>query len=66
MTSVSASEYAPSVTEWTQCLWMPPWLARLYAERAAYERAVCPVAVITPTDRAAELAEIARRLGRAR
>jgi hypothetical protein len=45
---------------------MPPWLARLYAERAAYERAGCPVAVVTPADIDAELAEIARRLGRSR
>ena len=49
-----------------QCFWMPPWLAKLYADRAAYERAGRPRAVITGADIEAELAEVARRLGRSR
>jgi len=48
-------------TKRSQCYWMPPWLARLYAERAAYERAGRPRAVITAADMEAELAEIERR-----
>jgi hypothetical protein len=50
----------------SQCSWMPPWLARLYAERAAYDRAGRPRAIITNADIEAELAEVARRLGRSR
>jgi hypothetical protein len=49
-----------------QCYWTPPWLARLYAERAAYERAGRPRAVITGADIEAELAEVARRRGGSR
>ena len=50
-----------------QCFWMPPWLAKLYAERAAYERAGRPRAVITAADFEAELAEwAARRRGGSR
>lgn len=45
----------------TQCLWTPAWLAKLYADRAAYERAGCPIAAITAADIEAEMAEIARR-----
>ena len=45
---------------------MPPWLTKLYAERAAYERAGCPRAVITDADIEAELTEVARRLGKSR
>jgi hypothetical protein len=48
------------------CPWTPPWLAKLYAERAAYERAGCLRAVITAADIEAELAEVARRCGRSR
>ena len=53
-------------TQRTQCFWMPPWLAKLYAERAAYECAGRPRAVVTTADIEAELAEVARRLGRSR
>lgn len=49
-----------------QCPWMPPWLTRLYIERAAYERAGCPRYVVTDADFEAELAEVARRLGKSR
>lgn len=50
-----------------QCFWMPPWLTKLYAERAAYERAGRPRAVITDADIAVELAEVvARRRGGSR
>jgi len=49
-----------------QCPWMPSWLARLYIERAAYERAGRPRAVITAADIEAELAEVARRLEKLR
>ena len=50
----------------SQCPWMPPAITRLYIERAAYERAGRPRAVITPADIEAELAEVARRIGRTR
>ena len=43
------------------CHWMPPAIAKLYIERAAYECAGRPRAVITDADIEAELAEIARR-----
>ena len=46
-----------------QCYWMPPTIARLYAERAAHERADRARAAFT-IDFEAELAEIARRLKR--
>ena len=49
-----------------QCRWTPPWLARLYAERAAYERAGRPRAVVTGADLEAELAEGTRRLEKLR
>ncbi len=45
----------------SQCHWMPPAIARLYIDRAAYERAGRPRAIITDTDIEAELAEVARR-----
>ena len=64
MIGVSPPGYASFVsTLRTQCPWMHPAIARLYAERAAYDRAGRPVAVITPADIEAELAEVARRLG---
>lgn len=44
-----------------QCYWTPPWLWKLYTERAAYERAGRPVAIITGADIEAELAEVIRR-----
>ena len=50
-------------TQRSQCSWTPPWLARLYAERAAYER-VDRVRAVFSIDFEAELAEIARRLKR--
>jgi len=50
----------------TQCLWTPPWLAKLSADRAAYERAGCPRAVTTGAHIEAELAEVERRRGRSR
>lgn len=50
----------------TQCSWMPPWLAKLYAERDAYERAGRPRAAVTAADIEAELAEVARRCGGSR
>jgi hypothetical protein len=50
----------------SQCPWMPLWLTRLHIERAAYERAGRPCAVVTAVDIEAELAEVARRLGRSR
>ena len=53
-------------TRRTQCFWMPPCLARLYAERAAYERAGRSRVVITDADIEVELAEVARRRGRSR
>lgn len=53
-------------TKKLQCYWMPPAIARLYMERAAYERAGRPVAIVTAADIEAELAEIARRRGRSR
>ncbi len=47
-----------------QCFWMPPWLTRLYIERAAYARSGRPV--LTDKQRRenfeAELAEVNRRL----
>lgn len=46
-----------------QCFWMPPWLTRLHIERAAYERAGRPRAVITAADIEADLAEVERRRG---
>ena len=49
-----------------QCYWMPPAIARLYMERAAYERAGRPRAVVTDADIEAELAEVDRRLRRSR
>jgi hypothetical protein len=49
-----------------QCFWMPPWLTRLYAERAAYERAGRPRAVVTAADIEAEMAEVTRRRGGSR
>ena len=49
-----------------QCFWMPSWLTKLYAERAAYERAGRPRAVITAADFEAELAELSRRRGGSR
>lgn len=49
-----------------QCCWMPPTITRLYMERAAYERAGRPIAVVTDVDIEAELAEVARRFGGAR
>jgi hypothetical protein len=42
---------------------MPAAITRLYIERAAYERAGCPRAVITATDVEVELTEVARRRG---
>lgn len=56
-------------THRTNCAWMPPWLARLYAERAAYERVGRPVAVVTVVtgaDIEVELAEIERLHRRSR
>ena len=53
-------------TQHNQCFWMPPWLAKLYAERAAYARAGRPVAIVTGADIEAELAEVDRRRGRSR
>jgi len=53
-------------TQRINCLWTPPWLARLYAERATYERAGRPRAVITDADIEAELAEVARRQEKSR
>ena len=50
----------------TQCLWTPPWLVKLYADRAAYERAGHPRLVITDADIEAEQAEVVRRRGDAR
>ena len=44
-----------------QCHWMPPAIAKLYIERAAYERAGCPRGIVTAADIEAELAEVARR-----
>ena len=41
-----------------QCHWMPPAIAKLYIERAAYERAGCPQAIVTGADIEAELAEV--------
>lgn len=49
-----------------QCLWTPPWLAKLYADRAAYERAGRPIVIVTGADIEAELAEVAQRCGRSR
>lgn len=49
-----------------QCPWMPPWLTRLYIERAAYEHADRSRYVVTDADIEAELAEVTRRLGRPR
>jgi hypothetical protein len=46
-----------------QCFWMPPWLVKLYAERATYERVGRPRAVIMEADIEAELAEVARLRG---
>jgi hypothetical protein len=46
----------------SQCPWMPAAITRLYIERAAYERAGCPRAMVTAADIKAELAEVARRL----
>ena len=43
-----------------QCPWMPPAITSLYIERAAYERAGRPRAIITAADIEAELAEIDR------
>jgi hypothetical protein len=45
---------------------MPPWLTRLYIERAAYEHADRSRYVVTDADIEAELAEVTRRLGRPR
>lgn len=50
-----------SIASRTQCAWMHPSIARLYLERAAYERAGRPAYVSTSADIDAELAEIARR-----
>lgn len=49
-----------------QCPWMPAAITRLYIERAAYERAGRPRAVVTSADIEAELAEVARLLARSR
>lgn len=49
-----------------QCPWMPTVLTRLYIERAAYERAGRPRAVITAADVETELAEVAHRLAASR
>ena len=49
-----------------QCHWMSPAIARLYIDRAAYERAGRPRAVVTGADIEAELAEVARRRGEPR
>lgn len=49
-----------------QCPWMPAAITRLYIERAAYERAGRPPAVVTSADIEAELAEVARRIERSR
>ena len=49
-----------------QCYRIYPSIARLYAERAVYERADRPRAVITAADIEAELAEIERRFKRVR
>lgn len=46
------------------CFWTPLWLARLYAEREAFERAGRPRATIPGADIEAELAEVAGRRGR--
>lgn len=43
-----------------QCPWTHPVIARLLVERAAYERAGCPIGVVTAADIEAELAEVAR------
>jgi hypothetical protein len=50
----------------TQCPWAPAAITRLYIERAAYERAGRPRAISTAANIEAELAEVARRLGRPR
>jgi hypothetical protein len=49
-----------------QCHWMHPVIARLEAERAAYERAGRPPAVVTAADIEAEWTEIARRIEKLR
>lgn len=49
-----------------QCPWMPAAITRLYIERAAYERAGRPRAVVTSADIDSELAEVARRIERSR
>ena len=52
----------------SQCHWMHPAIARLYIERAVYERAGRPRVVITGADIEAELAEVEKlrvRLGHA-
>ena len=46
--------------ERTQCHWMHPTIAKLYIERAAYERAGRPRAVITAAVYEAELALVSR------
>ena len=45
----------------TQCYWTPPWLARLDAARARYERAGRPRVAVTAAEYESELAEIKRR-----
>lgn len=49
-----------------QCPWEPAAIVRLRVERAAYERAGRPAAVVTGADIEAEIAEVARRLGGSR
>ena len=49
-----------------QCYWMPPWLARLCAERSAFERAGRLRIVPTAADIEAELVEVRRRLEKSR
>lgn len=48
-----------------QCHWIHPAIVRLYAERAAYERAD-RARVVVMIDIEAELAEVSRRFGRSR
>jgi hypothetical protein len=48
--------------ERAQCHWMPPWLAQLEAQRAAFEHAGRPKYVVTAADIEAEMAEVARRM----
>lgn len=65
LTVKDAQTFMKDDTQRSQCSWTPPWLARLYAERAAYERADRSRAAFS-IDFEAELAEVARRLKKLR